>query len=333
MDANAVRYDRLNNPNPDLKWQSDRQYNIGADISLLKNKLTVTIDYFNKRTTDLLFPTVPVQPAAPGAPIKWVNIPGNIDNQGVELSVFATVINQPDMSWDVAVNATFLKNEVSGLSAGIATGSLNGQGSTGTRIQRITNGQPMNVFFTRDFLGMDKATGLAIYAEEGNELFYLGSPNPKTLLGLSTTFRYKKLSLNAALNGTFGHKIYNETLNNVISVGNMVGGRNIGLDVREDPVKESFGNRITSSSRFLEKGNYMKMANATLNYAFGDVAGIFKGANVYVTGQNLFVITKYRGFDPEVNTDKKVNDVPSVGIEYIPYPSARTITLGVNFSL
>jgi TonB-dependent starch-binding outer membrane protein SusC len=191
----------------------------------------------------------------------------------------------------------------------------------------------MNVFYTRDFLGMDKATGLAIYAAEGNELFYLGSPNPKALLGMSTTFRYKKLSLNAALNGTFGHKIYNETLNNVISVGNMVGGRNIGLDVRENPVKESFGNRITSSSRFLEKGNYIKMSNATLNYAFGDVAGIFKGANVYVTGQNLFVITKYSGFDPEVNTDKKVNDVPSVGIEYIPYPSARTITLGVNFSL
>jgi TonB-dependent starch-binding outer membrane protein SusC len=143
IDATSVRLNRLNNPNPDLKWQSDRQYNIGADISLLKNKLTVTIDYFNKRTTDLLFPTVPVQPAAPGAPIKWVNIPGNIDNQGVELTAFATVINQSDMSWEVGVNATFLKNEVSGLSAGIATGSLNGQGSTGAhRFNVLPTGNP-----------------------------------------------------------------------------------------------------------------------------------------------------------------------------------------------
>jgi len=70
-----------------------------------------------------------------------------------------------------------------------------------------------------------------------------------------------------------------------------------------------------------------------LNYSFGNVGKIFKGANVYVTGQNLFVITKFTGFDPEVNVDKGANSVPSVGIEYTPYPSARTITLGVNFSL
>jgi iron complex outermembrane receptor protein len=83
----------------------------------------------------------------------------------------------------------------------------------------------------------------------------------------------------------------------------------------------------------LEKGNYLKMTNATLAYAVGNIGKAFKGINVYVTGQNLFVITKYTGFDPEVNVDKNVNGVPSVGIEYIPYPSARTVTFGVNFSL
>ena len=329
----TVSLTRLNNPNDDLKWQSDRQYNIGADISFLKNKISVTLDYFNKRTTDLLFPSFPAQPAAPGAPIKWINLPGNIDNKGFEFSANATVINQADMSWDLNVNTTFLTNKVSGLSTGIPTGDLDGQGITGTQVQLITNGQPMNVFYTRDFLGMDKATGEANYRENGDVFYFVGNPNPKALLGLSTTFRYKKLSLNAAMNGTFGHDIYNNTLNNVINVGNIKGGRNIALSVYEDPVKESFGNRVTASSRFLEKGNYVKLANATITYDIGNVGQIFRGANVYVTGQNLFVITKFNGFDPEVNVDKRSNDVPSVGIEYIPYPSARTITLGVNFSL
>ena len=74
--------------------------------------------------------------------------------------------------------------------------------------------------------------------------------------------------------------------------------------------------RVTNSSRFLEKGNYLKMTNATISYSIGILGKIFKGVNVYVTGQNLFVITKFSGFDPEVNVDKNVNGVPSVGIEY-----------------
>jgi iron complex outermembrane receptor protein len=135
------------------------------------------------------------------------------------------------------------------------------------------------------------------------------------------------------MNGAFGHMIYNNTLNNVINVGSINNGKNIAVSVFKDPIKESFANPVTASSRFLEKGNYLKMTNATLAYAVGNIGKAFKGINVYVTGQNLFVITKYTGFDPEVNVDKNVNGVPSVGIEYIPYPSARTVTFGVNFSL
>lgn len=324
---------QINNPNPDLRWQSDRQYNIGIDFSVLKNRVTATVDYFNKQTTDLLFPSAPAQPAAPGAPIRWVNLDGNIDNKGVEASVNASIINQNDFSWDFSVNAAFIDNNVSGLSSQINTGRLSGQGSSGTTIQVIQNGLPINAFFTRQFLGFDKASGLANYSENGDVLFYVGDPNPSTLLGLSTSVRYKKLTLIANMNGAFGHRIYNETLSNVINVGSINGGRNIALSVFRDPVKESFANPVTASSRFLEKGNYLKMTNATLAYGIGNFGKIFKGANIYITGQNLFVITKYTGFDPEVNVDKNLNGVPSVGIEYIPYPSARTITFGINFSL
>ncbi len=324
---------QLNNPNDDLKWQADRQFNIGMDITILQNKISATVDYFNKRTTDLLFPSAPPQPAAPGAPIKWVNLPGKIDNKGIEASINASIIDKPNMSWDFGVNGTFLKNNVSGLLTSIPTGTLSGQGSTGATVEQIKNDLPINAFVTREFLGWDKATGQALYRDDGNVFYYLGNPNPSTLFGLSTTFRYKKLTLTANMNGAAGHKIYNETLNNIINVGSLKRGRNIAVSVYKDPVKESFANRVTNSSRFLEKGDYLKMTNATISYAIGDVAKIFKGINLYVTGQNLFVITNFSGFDPEVNVDKNVNGVPSVGIEYAPYPSARTITFGINFSL
>lgn len=330
---NTGAFSPTNSFNPDLKWQSDRQWNIGTDWALLNNRVNVTLDYFNKATTDLLFPNIPAQPAPPGGVVKWDNLDGKILNRGLEASVNANILQQHNFSWDFGVNASFIKNEVTDLRASINTGALSGQGSSGATVEVIRNGLPINAFFTREFQGIDKSTGLATYREGGDVLFYVGDPNPNTLLGLTTTLRYGKLMLNANMNGAFGHVIYNETLNNVINVGSINNGKNIALSVFRDPVKESFANPVTASSRFLEKGNYMKMTSATLSYNLGNIARTVNGVNIYVTGQNLFVLTNYSGFDPEVNVDKNVNGVPSVGIEYIPYPSARTITFGVNFSL
>lgn len=323
----------VNNANPDLKWQSDRQYNIGLDANLFNNRLIVTADYFNKRTTDLLFPiTEPAQPALGGA-ILWRNLNGNIDNKGFEFAVNATIIRKRDFNWDFGVNATFVKNEVSNLAFNISTGELSGQGSTGTRIQAIRNGLPLYAFITREFLGIDKATGIANYTDDGDRVFYVGNSLPEKLLGLSTTVNYKRFTLTANANGAFGYKIYNETLSNVINVGSIGQGLNIAESVFRDPIKESVANPVTASSRYLENGNFLKLQNATLSYALGKIGNTFNGVNIFVTGQNLFVITNYTGFDPEVNVNKNVNGVPSASIEYIPYPSARTVTFGVNFSL
>jgi len=334
LDNGSGGYGPINNANENLRWQEDKQYNIGADITLLNNKVNVTIDYFNKNTSGLLFPTTPPQPASPGNGPTWRNLIGNIINKGFEFAVNATIASNKDFTWDFGVNATFIQNDVTNFEQNrINTGALDGQGITGSTVQRIQDGYPINAFFTRRFLGFDKTTGLAQYEADGDLPFYIGSPNPKMLLGLTTTVGYKKLSFTANMNGAFGQLIYNNTLNNVINVGSINGGKNIALSVYENPVKESFANPVTASSRFLEKGDYLKLANATLSYNVGNVGKIFKGLNVYVTGQNLLVITKYTGFDPEVNVDKNVNGVPSVGIEYIPYPSARTVTFGVNFSL
>ena len=321
-----------NNPNPDLKWQSDAQWNIGLDFAVLDNRITGSFDYFNKTTTDLLFPTVPIRPSPPGSSVTWKNLEGEVVNKGFEVMINANIVRNKDFGWDFGVNASFIKNEVSGLDAPISTGGLHGQGITGTLVETIRNGLPINAFWTRNFAGLDKTTGQAIYPE-GDVFSYQGNPNPKTLLGISTSVFYKKLSLVINLNGAFGQKIYNNTLNNVINVGSINGGKNIARSVYESDVKEAFSNPVTASSRFIEDGSYLKLANASLSYSVGDIAKFIKGANIFLNGQNLFVITKFSGFDPEVNVDKTVNSVPSVGIEYAPYPSARTITLGVNFSL
>lgn len=322
-----------NNPNPNLKWQSDEQYNAGLDVSLFNNRVTLTADYFYKKTTDLLFPSFPIQPAPPGSVVRWINLDGSVVNKGVELVLGVTAVDNPRFGLSFNANATFIRNEVSGLAAPIPTGTLSGQGLSGVTVERIQSGYPINGFFTRQFQGIDATTGQASYADNGSPTFYSGSPNPRTLAGLSTTFRFQKLSLIANFNGVFGNVIYNNTLNSVLNVGQILTGKNIALSNYESPIKESTTNPLTSSSRFLESGNYVKLTNLTLSYALGDFGKVFKGASIYAIGQNLFVITNYSGFDPEINTNKAFNGVPSAGIDYTGYPSARTFTFGVNFSL
>jgi iron complex outermembrane receptor protein len=317
-----------NNANEDLKWQADRQYNVGFDIAVLNNRITLTADYFNKKTTDLLFPAESYIPGVAGA-VTWRNLSGEIVNKGFEFAINGSVINKKDFTLDLGVNATFVKNVVSGLAGPLNTGGLHGQGITGTTVEVIKNGLPINAFYTKRFLGFDN-TGFAIYEDDGYTLYYVGNPNPKALLGITISASWKKLSFTANMNGAFGHLIYNNTLNSVINVGSINNGKNIALSVLRDPVKESFANPLSASSRFLEKGNYLKMANATLSYNIGNIGKNIKGLNVYVTGQNLFTITKFSGFDPEVNTDKNQGGVPSTGIEYIPYPTARVFTFGLN---
>ena len=331
--SNGNSAGRINYENDDLKWQSDRQYNVGVDLTAFANKLSLTIDYFNKKTTDLLFPITadPNGPIATG--ITWDNLDGYVENKGVEISANISAVNKKDFGWDFGVNASFIKNQMKDLIAPIYTGTLNGQGITGTLVQTLQNGLPINAFWTRRFEGMDKATGLAIYTDEGNVFYNVGNPNPSTLLGISTSLRYKKLNLAVNMNGAMGQDIYNNTLNNVINVGSINGGRNIAVSVFKDPVKESFANPVTASSRFIENGSYLKMSNATLSYSLGNLGKSIKNASMFITGQNLFVITNFSGFDPEVNVDKGTNFVPSVGIEYQPYPTPRTFTVGINFSL
>ncbi|WP_223284505.1 SusC/RagA family TonB-linked outer membrane protein [Hymenobacter qilianensis] len=321
----------LNDANDDLKWQADRQFNIGIDIGAFNNRLTFSADYFNKTTTDILFPTTPGEPRPANAAIRWDNLDAKIINKGVEMALGTTLVTNEQVEVGLNVNATFIRNEVSDLvGAAIPTGAINGQGLTGALSQLITNGYPINAFFLPQYNGLNE-NGLS---NEFGAIAYSGSPNPRTLLGLSANARYGKFSLIANMTGVFGQYVYNNTINAVGNVGQIGAGKNIALSTFENPIKEATGNPSAATTRYLEKGDFLKMSNLTLSYAIGDVSTFMKGARVYVTGQNLFVLTDYDGFDPEVNTVKRgANQVPSVGIDYLPYPSARTFTFGVNFNL
>ncbi len=331
---------QANYGNKDLKWETSATYNAGIDFGIFGNRIYGSVDYFHKTTTDALFEQTLAQDAPAGR--IWVNLGGEVVNKGVEIALTGTIINKKDWNWDLTGNVTLLQNSVNGLLGYYETGALRGQGFSGVTGQRMVNGQPLNAWYMAIYEGIDPTTGMTMYRglddskstanDPALNKFYVNSPNPTTLLGISTNVSYKKLSLSANMNGAMGHYLFNNTAATSLGISNLP-LRNIGSSFYDTNVKESTSNSAAASTRYLEKGNYLKMANLTLSYKIGDIGKAFKNVNVSLTGQNLFIITKYTGFDPEVNTDGSSNGIPSLGIEYLPYPPARNILLGLNFSL
>ena len=313
--------------NPDLQWETSTTINAGIDFALFDYRLSGSVEYFNKKGEDLLFNFQAIQPAP--ATRYWINLPGEVTNSGIEVALNAFIVENEGLSWQVGANASFLTNELQNYEGpAVLTGTLFGQGISNATSQRLANGQPLNAFYLREWNGLDDQ-GFDNLTDDGNTLFYLGDPNPNVLLGISTSLMVDKLSFTLNFNGAMGQDLYNNTANTVLPIGNL-GSRNI--DAKLVGTGEAIANSIKPSSRYLEKGDYLKLANATVSYDLGNLGKVIKSARLYITGQNLLVFTNYTGFDPEVNTVNERDGVPSAGIEYTPYPSARTILFGANFS-
>ena len=315
-----------------MKWEETRSYNFGLDFELFNGKLFGSFDYYDKNTTDILFQSTAIQPAP--ASIYFINIPGNLTNKGVEFLIGASVIDQTNLGWDVTFNIAHNKNLLKNFYAPgtktpltIVTGQINGQGVSGTLAQIITNNQPVNEFYLKPFEGFDNNGNQII----GANPTFAGDPNPRTLYGFSTTLRYKKFTATINGGGAGGYMVYNNTATNITNIAGIKAGRNI--DKAAYNSAEGTSSAVGASTRFLEKGDYFKLRNATISYSLGNVGQYVKNMNVFVNATNLFIITKFSGFDPEVNVDKSDNGYPSRSIEYIPYPTPRTITFGVNLSL
>jgi iron complex outermembrane receptor protein len=255
-------------------------------------------------------------------------------NSGFEVALGANLVSKPNLTWDVNVNYAYNKNKIknftdpnTGLPLLVQTGTINGQGVSGTLAQVLANNQTVNVFYLKPFLGFDGSGNQQI----GPDPAFAGNPNPTSLAGFSSSIRYKKFTFDLNMGGAFGYVIYNNTATSVTNISGLAQGRN--ADKAAVASGEGVSSGVGASTRFLEKGDYFKLRNLTVRYDLGRVGEYINNVTVYLTGTNLLVFTKFTGFDPEVNIDKSSNNYPSRSIEYVPYPTPRVITLGVNFSL
>jgi iron complex outermembrane receptor protein len=286
----------------------------------------------SKKTKDPLFPGTLSAPAPSG--IIWENLPGYISNKGGEIGLNGVVISKTNLHWNIGANLTYVKNKFVyppiGNSPLVLTGQLNGKGTSQTWVQAIANDQPIDVFFLRQFHGFDK-DGFAITDGSAS---YAGDPNPRYVIGISSELDFKKLSVQINMHGAYDYYIYNNTLQSVTGLGFITNGSNISKQLIN--TEENIANPVSASTRYMQKGNFMKLGNATIRYRFGDIGNVIRNFSVYVSGYNVFIITKYKGFDPEVDvskTDFFSTGIPSIGIDYVGYPSIRSFTFGLNFSV
>jgi len=316
----------INAANPDLKWETTSQYGAGIDYAILNGRISGSIDYFNKETTDLLFFANYAQPAA--VKRRWVNLPGKVKNQGVEFSLNVQAIQKNNFTWELLYNMSYLKNRVENFGDNnIQTGDINGKGLSGAYAQAIRDGYSLGSFYMQTSDGFD-ASGHTIFLNEGL-LSMQGSALPKFNFGLTNNFTFGKWNASVFVNGVTGFYVYNNTANALFSKATLRGGGNVTYEVFNS--KEASDNPPAVTTQYLEKGNFVRLSNLSVGYTFAlKGESKIKSLRLSLSGQNLVLITKYSGLDPEVNTNKARDGVPSVGIDYTSYPNPTTFTFGVN---
>jgi TonB-linked SusC/RagA family outer membrane protein len=336
LDASTITqgYVLTKTPTPDVTWETTTSTNIGMDFGFFRGRLSGTADYFIRKTTDMLI-EVPAKQPSP-TDFQLVNIDeGYILNNGLELGINGVVVSTSDINWDVNVNFTWIDNVVKDLPVTrLLTGSASGQGFTNVLVQVYTNNKPMNTFYGYKHLGFDSA-GMSIYEVGGSgddTLLYLGSPLPDFTWSINTSFRYRNFDLNIFVEAVNGNLIYNNTANSIGIVGNLYNANNTFPFTVE--TGESRRNSMRFSDRFLEDGSYIRLNNVTLGYnlPLSKISWI-SNLRLYVSGSNLFVLTDYTGYDPDVsNTPGKFDKFNSIGIDNSSYPKPRTYLFGLSLT-
>lgn len=312
--------------NPNLKWEEVATTGVGVDFTTKDKRLSVTVDYYNNNRKNMLFFAPTPGGFAPTAN-WWINLDGKVINKGWEASVNYRAIQGKKFSWDINYNMTTVSNNIEGLPTPINTGAVSGQGLTGAFAQTLTNGSPIFTWSMPVFNGFD-GNGNARYGNgASNQL--VGSALPKFFAGLTNNFSYGRWNLSVFLNAITGFKVYNNTANALFLKGSLRNARNVTNAIGNGP--ENPFNPGSVSTRFLEKGDFIRLANVNLSYAFNlKKSSLFKSLSIYASGQNLALISGYSGIDPEVNVDKNINGIPSRGFDYTQYPRPRVITVGLN---
>ncbi|AGA76754.1 SusC/RagA family TonB-linked outer membrane protein [Echinicola vietnamensis] len=328
--------------NPDLQWEVSTQIDFGIDFAFFNHRLTGTLDYFNKVSSNILLEVVPADPVEP-TPTYWDNIENmKIHNSGIELALDYASEQRGDFSYAIGGNVTFINNEVKDSPYSVlTTGAAQGAGQTGATINGYINGEPIGAFYMLQFDGISE-DGVNRFKDVNgdgevldNDRAVVGSAIPKVIYGAHMNFNYKAFDLGLNFNGSAGSKVYNHTTMSLFTKAQLSRSNNT-TDFATQYPEESFNNSNTVSTRFLENGSYFRLNNATLGYnlnsALIGLGDAFQNIRISVTGQNLFVITDYSGFDPEVNTGSTSGGIQTFGIDRFTYPRARTYSINLNLT-
>ena len=326
--------------NPNLTWETTTQSNIGLDIALFKNRLSLAVDAYLKKTTDLLM-DVPL-PATSPVPSIYRN-EGEMTNKGLEFSVDSRNLTG-DLEWNTNFNISFNRNELTKLSLQKVYYYASTSEATSEQVVRITEGQPLGKFWGLVSEGVDPQTGDIKYKDlngDGrisvSDKTYIGDPNPDFTFGLTNDFAYKNFTLSVFFQGSYGNDIYNASR---IETEGMYDGKNQSTavlnrwrkpgDVTDIPRAVKSTDNIKASSRWVEDGSYLRLKTLTLAYNVPVDAleryGIRK-IQPYFTAQNLWTLTNYKGFDPEVNEGLSG---PTMGIDWGTYPQTKSFIFGLN---
>ncbi|MDN3585949.1 TonB-dependent receptor [Pedobacter aquatilis] len=333
-------YGAIQNENPNLRWEKTATTNLGLDFGLFNGRLTGSVDVYDKKTTDLIMSFFVDQNLYPSGMLT-ANV-GKLSNKGIEFVLNGTPVINDNFSWTTGFNLAHNKNKIVSLSdskfniENQLTVSPDGAGQSGATLQLLAPGQSIGTFYTFQYAGKNAAGVSQYYDAAGNiktqnllnktDYYILGNAQPKALIGWNNNFRYKNFDLSFFVRAVVGNKIMNVTRADLFRPSTAQ-FTNIPVEVENESTADF--NSYKYSSRFLEKGDYLRLDNATLGYTFKK--GIIPGINsirLYTTANNLFVITGYKGIDPEINQG---GIAPGVDTNNF-YPKTRTFLFGLNVS-
>lgn len=316
--------------NSDLKWETTKSWNFGIDLAFLSNRLTASVDYYTRKTKDLLA-TVPVPAGVNFAKEMLTNV-GNVDSKGLEIALTAHIIDTRDFGWDATFNATWLDNKITNL-------SLNGSSDVSDTYVGYAESTPVMVYkpgytphtfwLYKQIYAADGTPVEGLYADlngdgtvDSNDKYYCHSSHPDWMFGLTTSFRWRKLTISTSLRAQVGNYLYDQMSAGMGAAECFSWCSGQVNNLSASYADTHFQRRRYESDYYLQNASFLKMDNLQLTYDFGKVS-VIDGLHVSAMVQNVFTITKYKGLDPE-------SDWGVAGSAY-PRPRTYSLTVGLNF--
>lgn len=315
----------------DLKWESTESFNYGIDFGFFDGRLSGTIDYYTRKTKDLLA-SVPTAAGTNFDKTILTNV-GNVKGQGIELCINATPVKTDNFSWDLSFNATWQKTEITNLTLAKGaekTNTLVGPSIDAYNFQVFTEGYAPYMFYLYHQLYNEAGKPIeGAYADvnadgqiTSTDRYRCHSPAPDYIFGFSTSINYKQWTLSTSLRANVGNYVYNGMQMNTGAFGTMSYNNYQLNNLSKSYLHTGFQNRQYLSDYYLENASFLKMDNINLGYNFGRIANMFN-LNLTAMVQNVFTITNYSGVDPEVPS--------GMDLSFYPRPTIYSVGLGIEF--